>query len=102
MAPRIGKESQIPMDAGFRFLTGKPNRVAQLNRTGVLIIWGIDPKDGPSGPLREKSIELVLFDKSKEKLTGFVAAEEAGGRAAKAFSKRTVYFHSLIGEGSRL
>jgi hypothetical protein len=53
MAPRIGKESPSPMAAGFPFLMGKPRRVAQLSRTGVLIIWGIDPATGTKNPARE-------------------------------------------------
>src|ERR1700751_3176095 len=54
MAPRIGKESPSPMAAGFPFLLGKPSRFAQVSRTSVLIIWGIDPATGTKDPVRER------------------------------------------------
>jgi hypothetical protein len=54
MAPRIGKQSPIPMAPGFPFLMGKPSRVAQLSRTRVLIIWGIYPATGTNEPARER------------------------------------------------
>jgi hypothetical protein len=66
MAPIIGKESPIPTQAGFPFLIGKPSRVAQLSKTRVLIIWGIDPADGPSGSLRENLFNsFYLINRSK-------------------------------------